>query len=142
MFGIMSNGNLDNELFNKMYLKEKDVIDNLIFYMENFSNMLEIKLEEYGYEKISEILNFLDNCKDNYTTFGLKVSSEEYLNRKKDELFLNLYLANQDGNVETWLNSLSLSELMALRSDIENDASFVSVFPDLYSAVSKKINHI
>ncbi len=142
MFGIISNGNLDNELFNKMYLKEKDVIDNLIFYMENFSNMLEIKLEEYGYEKISEILNFLDNCKDNYTTFGLKVSLEEYLNRKKDELFLNLYLANQDGNVETWLNSLSLSELMALRSDIENDASFVSVFPDLYSAVSKKINHI
>lgn len=142
MFGIISNGNLDNELFNKMYLKEKDVIDNLIFYMEKFPNMLEIKLDEYGYEKIFEVLSFLDNCKVNYTTFDLKISLEDYLSRKKDELFLDLYLANQSGNIETWLNSLSLSELMVLRSDIENDSSFASVFPSLYSAVSKKTKHI
>ena len=45
MFEIMSNGNIDDKIFNEMYKENKEIIDSLIFYMEQNPKMVEIKLE-------------------------------------------------------------------------------------------------
>ena len=34
MFGIMSNGSMDKELFNEEYAENKEIIESLKFYME------------------------------------------------------------------------------------------------------------
>ena len=105
MFEIVSNGNIDDKIFNEMYKENKEnkeIIDSLIFYMEQNPKMVEIKLEEISYDKIYELLTFLNNCKINYTVIFLITSLEGYLEKKEDELFLDLYLAYQNGDANTW----------------------------------------
>ena len=139
MFGIMSNGNIDDEIFNKMYAENKEIIDNLNFYMEQNPKMLEIKLEEFSYDKIYELLKFLNNCSPNYTTINLITVLEGYLEKKEDELFLDLYLAYQSGDANVWLDKRTLPELNILKKVIQNDSSFEYIFPDLSSTISNKI---
>ena len=139
MFGIVSNGKINDEIFNKMYAANKEIIDNLNFYIEQNPKMLEIKLEEFSYDKIYELLKFLNNCKINYTVIFLITSLEGYLEKKEDELFLDLYLAYQNGDANTWLDERTLPELNILRKAIQNDSSFESVFPDLSTVISNKI---
>lgn len=139
MFGIMSNGNIDDEIFNKMYAENKEIIDNLNFYMEQNPKMLEIKLEEFSYDKIYELLKFLNNCSPNYTTINLITVLEGYLEKKEDELFLDLYLAYQSGDANAWLDERTLPELNILKKAIQNDSSFEYIFPDLSSTISNKI---
>ena len=139
MFEIVSNGNIDDKIFNEMYKENKEIIDSLIFYMEQNPKMVEIKLEEISYDKIYELLTFLNNCKINYTVIGLITSLEGYLEKKEDELFLDLYLAYQNGDANTWLDERTLPELNILRKAIQNDSSFESVFPDLSTVISNKI---
>lgn len=139
MFGIMSNGNIDDEIFNKMYAENKEIIDNLNFYMEQNPKMLEIKLEEFSYDKIYELLKFLNNCSPNYTTINLITVLEGYLEKKEDELFLDLYLAYQSGDANAWIDKRTLPELNILKKAIQNDSSFEYIFPDLSSTISNKI---
>lgn len=139
MFGIVSNGKINDEIFNKMYAANKEIIDNLNFYIEQNPKMLEIKLEEFSYDKIYELLKFLNNCKINYTVIFLITSLEGYLEKKEDELFLDLYLAYQNGDANTWLDKRTLPELNILRKAIQNDSSFESIFPDLSTVISNKI---
>ena len=139
MFGIVSNGNIDDKIFNEMYKENKEILDSLNFYMEQNPKMIEIKLEEFSYDKIYELLKFLNNCKINYTVIGLITSLEGYLEKKEDELFLDLYLAYQNGDANTWLDERTLPELNILRKAIQNDSSFESVFPDLSTVISNKI---
>ena len=139
MFGIVSNGSMDKDLFNEEYKENKEIIESLIFYMEKSPNMIDLKLEELGYDQIVKLLRFLNNCKVNYTTIYLTTFLEGYIAKKEDELFLDLYVAYQDGSVDTWINSRNLSELKALMDGIQNDSSFEFIFPDLYVAVSKRI---
>lgn len=139
MFGIVSNGKINDEIFNKMYKENKEILDSLNFYMEQNPKMIEIKLEEFSYDKIYELLKFLNNCKINYTVIGLITSLEGYLEKKEDELFLDLYLAYQNGDANTWLDERTLPELNILRKAIQNDSSFESVFPDLSTVISNKI---
>lgn len=139
MFGIVSNGKINDEIFNKMYAAKKEIIDNLNFYIEQNPKMLEIKLEEFSYDKIYELLKFLNNCSPNYTTINLITVLEGYLEKKEDELFLDLYLAYQNGDANTWLDERTLPELNILRKAIQNDSSFESVFPDLSTVISNKI---
>lgn len=139
MFGIVSNGKINDEIFNKMYAANKEIIDNLNFYIEQNPKMLEIKLEEFSYDKIYELLKFLNNCSPNYTTINLITVLEGYLEKKEDELFLDLYLAYQNGDANTWLDERTLPELNILRKAIQNDSSFESVFPDLSTVISNKI---
>ena len=139
MFEIVSNGNIDDKIFNEMYKENKEIIDSLIFYMEQNPKMVEIKLEEISYDKIYELLIFLNNCKINYTVIFLITSLEGYLEKKEDELFLDLYLAYQNGDANTWIDERTLPELNILRKAIQNDSSFESVFPDLSTVISNKI---
>ena len=139
MFGIVSNGKINDEIFNKMYKENKEILDSLNFYMEQNPKMIEIKLEEFSYDKIYELLKFLNNCKINYTVIGLITSLEGYLEKKEDELFLDLYLAYQNGDANTWLDERTLPELNILRKAIQNDSSFESIFPDLSTVISNKI---
>ena len=139
MFGIVSNGNIDDKIFNETYKENKEIIDSLNFYMEQNPKMIEIKLEKISYDKIYELLTFLNNCKNNYTVIGLITSLEGYLEKKEDELFLDLYLAYQNGDVNTWIDERTLPELNILRKAIQNDSSFESVFPDLSTVISNKI---
>ena len=139
MFEIVSNGNIDDKIFNEMYKENKEIIDNLNFYIEQNPKMLEIKLEEFSYDKIYELLKFLNNCSPNYTTINLITVLEGYLEKKEDELFLDLYLAYQNGDANTWLDERTLPELNILRKAIQNDSSFESVFPDLSTVISNKI---
>ena len=139
MFGIVSNGKINDEIFNKMYAANKEIIDNLNFYIEQNPKMLEIKLEEFSYDKIYELLKFLNNCSPNYTTINLITVLEGYLEKKEDELFLDLYLAYQNGDANVWLDERTLPELNILRKAIQNDSSFESVFPDLSTVISNKI---
>lgn len=139
MFGIVSNGKINDEIFNEMYAAKKEIIDNLNFYIEQNPKMLEIKLEEFSYDKIYELLKFLNNCSPNYTTINLITVLEGYLEKKEDELFLDLYLAYQNGDANTWLDERTLPELNILRKAIQNDSSFESVFPDLSTVISNKI---
>ena len=139
MFGIMSIGNIDDEIYNKMYEENKEIIDNLNFYMEQNPKMLEIKLEEFSYDKIYELLKFLNNCSPNYTTINLITVLEGYLEKKEDELFLDLYLAYQSGDANAWIDKRTLPELNILKKAIQNDSSFEYIFPDLSSTISNKI---
>ena len=139
MFGIVSNGKINDEIFNEMYAAKKEIIDNLNFYIEQNPKMLEIKFEEFSYDKIYELLKFLNNCSPNYTTINLITVLEGYLEKKEDELFLDLYLAYQNGDANTWLDERTLPELNILRKAIQNDSSFESVFPDLSTVISNKI---
>ena len=101
--------------------------------------MLDLKLEELSYDQIVKLLRFLNHCKVNYTTIYLTTLLEGYIEKKEDELFLDLYMAYQDGSLDTWINNRSLSELKALMNGIQNDSSFGFIFPDLYATVSKRI---
>ena len=139
MFGIVSNGKINDEIFNEMYAAKKEIIDNLNFYIEQNPKMLEIKLEEFSYDKIYELLKFLNNCSPNYTTINLITVLEGYLEKKEDELFLDLYLAYQNGDANVWLDERTLPELNILRKAIQNDSSFESIFPDLSTVISNKI---
>ena len=139
MFGIISNGSMDKELFNELYEENKKIIENLKFYMEEAPDMLDLKLEELSYDQIVKLLRFLNYCKVNYTTINLTTHLEGYIRKKEDELFLDLYIAYQDGSVDTWIDSRSLSELQALMNGIQNDSSFEFIFLDLYAAVLKRI---
>lgn len=139
MFGIMSNGSMDKELFNEEYAENKEIIESLKFYMEKNPDMLDLKLEELSYDQIVKLLRFLNHCKVNYTTIYLTTLLEGYIEKKEDELFLDLYMAYQDGSLDTWINNRSLSELKALMNGIQNDSSFGFIFPDLYATVSKRI---
>lgn len=139
MFEIVSNGNIDDKIFNEMYKENKEIIDSLIFYMEQNPKMVEIKLEEISYDKIYELLIFLNNCKINYTVIFLISAIEGYLEKKEDELFLDLYLAYQNGDANTWIDERTLPELNILRKAIQNDSSFESIFSDLSTVISNKI---
>lgn len=139
MFEIVSNGNIDDKIFNEMYKENKEILDSLNFYMEQNPKMVEIKLEEISYDKIYELLTFLNNCKINYTVIFLITSLEGYLEKKEDELFLDLYLAYQNGDANVWLDERTLPELNILKKAIQNDSSFEYIFPDLSTVISNKI---
>ena len=111
MFGIMSNGEIDNELFNEMYLENKEIIENMIFYMDKNPKLLEVKLDELGYDKVQEVLAFLNNCKPNYTTISLMAFLEGYCEKKEDEIFLDLYVAIQEGKLDEWLEKCDITKI-------------------------------
>ena len=133
MFEIVSNGNIDDKIFNEMYKENKEIIDSLIFYMEQNPKMVEIKLEEISYDKIYELLTFLNNCKINYTVIFLISAIEGYLEKKEDELFLDLYLAYQNGDAKTWLDERTLPRYRFNESSVSGVQSIVMVLELVWS---------
>lgn len=138
MFGIMSNGKLDTEMFNEMYLEKKDIIENLIFYMEKSSELLEVKLDKLGYDNVQDILTFLSNCEVNYTTINLISCLEGYCQKKEDEIFLDLYMAIQEGNLAEWLEACDMTKINMLYKNFKDDETIAFLFPDIRDYVLEK----
>ncbi len=138
VFGIMSNGEIDNELFNEMYLENKEIIENMIFYMDKNPKLLEVKLDELGYDKVQEVLAFLNNCKPNYTTISLMASLEGYCEKKEDEIFLDLYVAIQEGKLDEWLEKCDITKINMLYKSFKDDKVISLLFPDIREYVFNK----
>ena len=138
MFGIMSNGEIDNELFNEMYLENKEIIENMIFYMDKNPKLLEVKLDELGYDKVQKVLAFLNNCKSNYTTISLMASLEGYCEKKEDEVFLDLYVAIQEGKLDEWLEKCDITKINMLYKNFKDDKVISLLFPDIREYVFNK----
>ena len=138
MFGIMSNGEIDNELFNEMYLENKEIIENMIFYMDKNPKLLEVKLDELGYDKVQEVLAFLNNCKPNYTTISVMASLEGYCEKKEDEIFLDLYVAIQEGKLDEWLEKCDITKINMLYKNFKDDKVISLLFPDIREYVFNK----
>ena len=71
-------------------LENKAIIENLLFYMEKSPKLLEVKLDELGYDKVQDLIAFFSNCNPNYTTISLMAFLEGYCEKKEDEIFLDL----------------------------------------------------
>lgn len=138
VFGIISNGEIDNELFNEMYLENKEIIENMIFYMDKNPKLLEVKLDELGYDKVQEVLAFLNNCKPNYTTISLMASFEGYCEKKEDEIFLDLYVAIQEGKLDEWLEKCDITKINMLYKNFKDDKVISLLFPDIREYVFNK----
>lgn len=138
MFGIMSNGEIDNELFNEMYLENKEIIENMIFYMDKNPKLLEVKLDELGYDKVQKVLAFLNNCKPNYTTISLMASLEGYCEKKEDEIFLDLYVAIQEGKLDEWLEKCDITKINMLYKNFKDDETIALLFPDIKDYVLER----
>lgn len=138
MFGIKSNGMLDNELFNEMYLENEKIIEDMLFYVEKNPKLLEVKLDELGYDKVREVLAFLENCEVNYTTINLMSSLEGYCQKKEDEIFLDLYMAIQEGNLDEWLGSCDMTKINMLYKNFKDDRVISLLFPDIREYVLQK----
>lgn len=138
MFGIMPNGKIDVEIFNEMYATNKDIIESLSFYMENSPKLLEIKLDELGYDKVQDLLTFLNHCEVNYTTINLMSSLEGYCEKKEDEIFLDLYMAIQEGHLGEWLDSCDMTKINMLYKNFKDDETIALLFPDIRDYVLEK----
>lgn len=138
MFGIISNGKLDSELFNEMYAENKEIIDNLVFYIDNNSKLLDVKIDEVGYDKAQELRQFLNACELNYTTINLIASLEAYSEKKEDEFFLDLYMAIQDGNIDEFLENCDMTEMRTLYTKIKSDETLSVLLPDIEAYVLER----
>lgn len=138
MFGIISNENIDTELFNEMYEENQSMIDELVFYMDKSDKLLEVKIDEFGYDKARKLLEFLSNCEVNYTTVNLISSLEGYCEKKEDEAFLDLYMAIQNGSIEEWMKECDLTKINMLYKNFQDDQVISLIFPDMVSYVSLK----
>ena len=137
MFGIKPNDGVDINLFNEKYYENKDILEDLI--TDDKSEIeLEKKVSKYDYDEISRLFEFLQMCETNYTVVNLIMPIIFCLHQKEDEMFLDLYMAQQKGMVEDYLDDRSLSELRVIRKCFENDRNSSSVFPDMYSKIIEK----
>ena len=137
MFGIKPNDGVDINLFNEKYYENKDILEDLI--ADDKSEIeLEKKVSKYDYDEISRLFEFLQMCETNYTVVNLIMPILFCLHQREDEMFLDLYMAQQKGMVEDYLDDRSLSELRVIRKCFENDRNSSSVFPDMYSKIIEK----
>ena len=136
-------------------------IDELNAYI-TIKEMEEVEEKNYLHINGNEVCNMDKGCAvieytpldDNYNVRAFMNNNYEIVlyyidmtlrNYKKDgeayyeDLFLDLYLAYQNGDANTWLDERTLPELNILRKAIQNDSSFESVFPDLSTVISNKI---
>lgn len=137
MFGIKPNDGVDINLFNEKYYENKDILEDLI--ADDKSEIeLEKKVSKYDYDEISRLFEFLQMCETNYTVVNLIMPIMFCLHQREDEMFLDLYMAQQKGMVEDYLNDKSLSELGVIRGFLENDNNRSFVFPDMYLKIIEK----
>ena len=137
MFGIKPIEGIDIDLFNKKYNENKNIIDILIDEDMNEKN-IEKKISSLGYDEIFELFEFLQMCDNNYTVVNLLMPITLYLHQKEDDMFLDLYMAQQTGNIEKYLSERSLSELRVIKRCFENDGNSFLIFPDLYQEIVEK----
>lgn len=137
MFGIKPIEGINIDLFNEKYAENKDIIDDLIDG-DMSDKTIEKKLSKLNYDEVFGLFEFLQMCDNNYTVVNLLMPIIFYLHQKEDEMFLGLYMAQQNGDIEEYLNERSLSEIRLIRKCFENDKSSSLIFPDMYQKIMEK----
>lgn len=138
MFEITPNLDTNIEEFNKKYINIKEMLDDLINYLDKSERELDQAIKQYDYDSVYELIEFLKLCKKNYTVITLTMALEVYSHQLEDEAFLDLYVRVQNDTFNNWLDECSLSDLKKLKrcfQDFDND---YEMFPDVTALVIEK----
>ena len=138
MFGIEPKIDVNLEEFNKQYINVKEMLNDLIDYLDKSERELDQAIKQYDYDSVYELLDFLKLCKSNYTTVNLRMALEVYCHQLEDEAFLDLYVRVQDDTFEAWLDNCSLSDLKKLKRCFESFATICDIFPETVNIVLEK----
>lgn len=138
MFEIIPNLDTDVEEFNKKYINIKEMLDDLINYLDKSERELDQAIKQYDYDSVYELIEFLKLCKKNYTVITLTMALEVYSHQLEDEAFLDLYVRIQDGTFEAWLDNCSLSDLKKLKRCFESFDTICDIFPETVNIVLEK----
>ena len=120
MFEIIPNLDTDVEEFNKKYINIKEMLDDLINYLDKSERELDQAIKQYDYDSVYELIEFLKLCKKNYTVITLTMALEVYSHQLEDEAFLDLYVRIQDGTFEAWLDNCSLSDISLCENNLKS----------------------
>ena len=138
MFGIEPKIDVNLEEFNKQYINVKEMLNDLIDYLDKSERELDLAIKQYNYDSVYELLDFLKLCKSNYTTVNLRMALEVYCHQLEDEAFLDLYVRVQDDTFNDWLNNCSLSDLKKLKRSFQDFDNAYDIFPEVTSLVLEK----
>ena len=138
MFEITPNIDTDIEEFNQKYINIKEMLDDLINYLDKSERELDQAIKQYDYDSVYELIEFLKLCKKNYTVITLTMALEVYSHQLEDEAFLDLYVRIQDGTFEAWLDNCSLSDLKKLKRCFESFDTICDIFPETVNIVLEK----
>lgn len=138
MFEITPNLDTNIEEFNQKYINIKEMLDDLINYLDKSERELDQAIKQYDYDSVYELIEFLKLCKKNYTVITLTMALEVYSHQLEDEAFLDLYVRIQDDTFEAWLDSCSLSDLKKLKRCFESFDTICDIFPETVNIVLEK----
>ena len=138
MFGITPNLDTNIEEFNQKYINVKEMLDDLMNYLDKSEKELDRAIKKYDYDSVYELLDFLKLCKRNYTVVTLTMALELYSHQLEDEAFLDLYVRIQDDTFEAWLDNCSLSDLKKLKRCFESFDTICDIFPETVNIVLEK----
>lgn len=138
MFEIIPNLDTDVEEFNKKYINIKEMLDDLINYLDKSEKELDQAIKQYDYDSVYELIEFLKLCKKNYTVITLTMALEVYSHQLEDEAFLDLYVRIQDNTFEAWLDNCRLSDLKKLKRCFQDFYNAYEMFPDITALVIEK----
>lgn len=138
MFEIAPDLETNIEEFNKKYINIKEMLDDLINYLDKSERELDQAIKQYDYDSVYELIEFLKLCKKNYTVITLTMALEVYSHQLEDEAFLDLYVRIQDDTFEAWLDNCSLSDLKKLKRCFESFDTICDIFPETVNIVLEK----
>ena len=138
MFEITPDLETNIEEFNKKYINIKEMLDDLINYLDKSERELDQAIKQYDYDSVYELIEFLKLCKRNYTVITLTMALEVYSHQLEDEAFLDLYVRIQDDTFEAWLDNCSLSDLKKLKRCFESFDTICDIFPETVNIVLEK----
>ena len=138
MFEIASDLETNIEEFNKKYINIKEMLDDLINYLDKSERELDQAIKQYDYDSVYELIEFLKLCKRNYTVITLTMALEVYSHQLEDEAFLDLYVRVQNDTFNNWLDECSLSDLRKLKRCFESFDTICDIFPETVNIVLEK----
>ena len=138
MFEIAPDLETNIEEFNKKYINIKEMLDDLINYLDKSEKELDQAIKQYDYDSVYELIEFLKLCKKNYTVITLTMALEVYSHQLEDEAFLDLYVRVQNDTFNNWLDECSLSDLRKLKRCFESFDTICDIFPETVNIVLEK----
>ena len=138
MFEITPNLDTNIEEFNQKYINIKEMLDDLINYLDKSERELDQAIKQYDYDSVYELIEFLKLCKKNYTVITLTMALEVYSHQLEDEAFLDLYVRVQNDTFNNWLDECSLSDLKKLKRCFESFDTICDIFPETVNIVLEK----
>ena len=65
-------------------------------------------------------------------------SLEGYCEKKEDEIFLDLYVAIQEGKLDEWLEKCDITKINMLYKNFKDDETIALLFPDIKDYVLER----